>query len=286
MALLTTIKKKKVDPKAKELIVFDFDGTLVESKSHMDKEMAALVRRLLGVKKVALIGGGKYDLIKKLFIGRLRASPRELRNLYLFPTTASLFYRYGGKGWQKVYAHELSKTERENIMRAFERAFQKLGYAHPKKVYGELIEDRGTQVTFSALGQEAPVAAKKRWTKQYAATKMRIRELVQRALPKLEVRAAGFTSIDVTRRGIDKAYGIRQIEKYVKVPKRKMLFVGDSLFPGGNDHAALKTGVDCIEVKGPEDTKTIIRTILASFDAYNERAQRAIQRLQRYNRTK
>jgi hypothetical protein len=258
-----------VDSSSKALVVFDFDGTLVESKSYIDKEMSALVRDLLDSKKVAIIGGGKYELIKQLFLGGLKASKPQLRNLFLFPTTASLFYRYGSAGWQRVYANELSKSDRNKIFAAFERAFQKLRYEHPKKTYGPLIEDRGTQVTFSVFGQDIVkklgkkgVAMKKEWVEKNAPLKMKMARLVQSYVPKLEVRAAGYTSIDVTKKGIDKAYGIRQIEKHLKIPRRKMLFIGDSLFPGGNDHAALKTGVDCVAVKSPEETKKIIRAIL------------------------
>jgi hypothetical protein len=35
------------------------------------------------------------------------------------------------------------------------------------------------------------------------------------------------------------------------------------LFVGGNDYPAEKAGVDSISVKGPEETKQVIRTIIA-----------------------
>jgi hydroxymethylpyrimidine pyrophosphatase-like HAD family hydrolase len=91
---------------------------------------------------------------------------------------------------------------------------------------------------------------------------MKIAKLVAKRLPNLEVRAAGFTSIDVTRKGIDKAYGIRQIQKQLHVPVKKMLFIGDAIFPGGNDYAVVRTGVDYIPVKGPEETKRIIKKLI------------------------
>jgi len=76
------------------------------------------------------------------------------------------------------------------------------------------------------------------------------------------VHAAGFTTIDITRRGIDKAYGIRQIEKYLHIPIGTMLFIGDALYRGGNDAPAKKTGVQTIAVSGPKDTIAIIKKIL------------------------
>ena len=47
--------------KEKKLIVFDLDGTLAESKSGMDSQMAGLMRRLLNEKMVAVISGGRYE---------------------------------------------------------------------------------------------------------------------------------------------------------------------------------------------------------------------------------
>jgi hypothetical protein len=87
-------------------------------------------------------------------------------------------------------------------------------------------------------------------------------KMLQKRLPALEVHSAGFTSIDVTKKGIDKAYGIRKIEKILRIPVKNMVFIGDALYPGGNDYAAKKTGIQCLAVKGPEDTKKIIRELI------------------------
>lgn len=248
--------------KKAKLVIFDLDGTLAPSKSDMDAEMAVLVRKLLAKKLIAVIGGGKYELFQKQFLAKLRAPKPLLKNLFIFPASATSFYRYLSSGWRKIYAEKLSNEEKKMIFEAFDKTFKKLGYRHPKKIYGELIEDRGTQVTFSALGQQAPLKLKEKWKKEHAADKIKITKTLQKLLPDLEVRAAGYTSIDVTRKGIDKEYGIRQIKKHLGIPFGEMLFVGDALFPGGNDSAALRTGVSCFEVKGPEDTKKIIKDLL------------------------
>ncbi|MDB2497399.1 hypothetical protein N9X25_09665 [Verrucomicrobiales bacterium] len=49
----------------KKLIVFDLDGTLAESKSPLDEEMAALLCLLLSLIKVAIISGGDWTQFKK-----------------------------------------------------------------------------------------------------------------------------------------------------------------------------------------------------------------------------
>jgi phosphomannomutase len=254
----------------KELIVFDLDGTLTETKSNLKADMSRALTALLKKKKVAVIGGGTYGQFKKQFLNQLRCPKALLPDLSLFPTTATSFYRYKNS-WEKIYGFELSKRERAQIKQAFSDVFKKIHYVQPKKVYGKVIEDRRTQITFSALGQdvvaqlgEKGVRLKEKWTRENVPLKFRIAKLLAKRLPKLEVHASGFTSIDVTRRGIDKEYGVRQMQKYLHVPIKKMLFIGDALFPGGNDYAARRTGMDCIAVRGPEDTKRIIKKILKS----------------------
>lgn len=262
---LTTIQEKH---KKKKLIVFDLDGTLVGSKSALDKEVAGLLGRLLETNKVAVISGGKYQLFQTNFVSKLKCPKGLLGGLFLFPTTATSFYRYQN-GWKKVYAEKLTKEEKVAIKRAFALAFKEAKYVKPKKIYGKTIEDRGTQISWSALGQDVVavlgdkgVRLKKEWRDKNTNLKLKLTKILQKHLPGLEVRAAGYTTIDITRKGIDKAYGIRQIKKHLGIDFSEMLFVGDALFPGGNDHAALKTGVECVEVKGLEDTKKLIQALL------------------------
>jgi phosphomannomutase len=261
---ITNLKKLS----KKDLIVFDLDGTIVETKSLMDIEMSGLMVELLSKSKVAIIGGGKYQLFRTLFLDQLKCDKELLKNLFLFPTTSTSFYRYI-KGWKKIYSIELTKQERAKIKQAFADAFKKVGYKHPQKTYGKIIEDRGTQVTFSALGQEVVailgkkgIDLKAKWLEDNKVVKMKITRLLGKLLTGMEVRAAGFTSIDVTRKGIDKAYGIRKIRQHLQIPISKMLFVGDAIFPGGNDYAAVKTGVDYVKVKNIRETKKLIKKLI------------------------
>lgn len=252
----------------KKLIVFDLDGTLAASKTPMDKEMAQLFVNLLEKKKVAVIGGGKYQLFLEQLISQIAKGHKGLKNLFLFPTTSTAFYKYD-RGWKKVYSLSLTSSQVKKIKNTFNKVFEEINYKHPKKTYGELIENRGTQVSFSVYGQDIVavlgkrgVQMKERWKEKNTPLKMRIAELMSQYLPEFEVRAAGHTTIDVTKKGIDKAYGLKQIEKYIKIPIADMLFVGDAIFPGGNDYAITNTPVDYIPVKNPEETKKIISKIL------------------------
>lgn len=243
-----------------DLIVFDLDGTLAESKSSMDQEMAELLRKLLERKKVAVISGGAFHQFEKQFLKSLEAGEKHLVNLYLFPTCGSRFFRNDGS-WSEVYRHELGEKEKKKIMSAFEVALEEIGYEHPQEPYGEIIEDRGTQITFSALGQLAPGEYKNKWDPDQK-KRLEIKLHLDKKLSDFEVRIGGSTSIDVTKKGIDKAYGISQMEKYLSVPKERMLFIGDAIFPGGNDYAVLEAGVQSHGVSGPKETKELINKLL------------------------
>ena len=254
-----------MDYKNKKLIVFDLDGTLTPSKSPLEPDMNEALALLLGKKMVAVIGGGHFPQFEKQFVSRLTCPPEQLRNLFLFPTTASSFYKYDGQ-WQRVYSHELTVEQKEKIFKAFNEALKELSYEPPKEVYGEVLEDRGSQISFSPLGQKVVdvlgqegIKLKEEWGK--TAWRPRIAEAVAKRLPEFNVKMGGLSTIDVTKQGIDKAYGLRQIEEHLKIPISEMLFVGDAIFPGGNDYAATTTGVECVRVAGPEETLEIIKQI-------------------------
>ena len=184
-------------------------------------EMALLLSELLKMKPVAVIGGGKYELFQRQLLAKLNHK-ELLSNLFLFPMTATSFYKYDSNGWVEVYSQLFTKEEKEKIMAGFEKMFQELNYKHPEKTYGELIEDRGSQITFSVFGQEAPLELKEKWNKAHSDFRQKMEENLQKHLLEMEVKVAGLTSIDVTRKGIDKGYGLKQMEKHLNTPLEDM----------------------------------------------------------------
>lgn len=242
----------------KQLIVFDLDGTLAPSKSSIDDEMAALLEKLLGVVRVAVISGGDLPQFQQQLIARLPAGG-ELANLSLLPTCGTKFFRYDG-GWQKLYSEDLSAEQKRRIVAALDAAVDAAGLRAPK-TWGPAIEDRGSQITYSALGQQAPLEEKERWDPDFAKRK-RIQALLATSLSDFSVRFGGTTSIDVTLPGIDKAYGIRKLRDVLNVAIEAMIYIGDALFPGGNDEPARTTGADCIQVRDPNETKRVIEAIV------------------------
>src|SRR5690348_8054526 len=158
----------------KDLIVFDLDGTVAPSKSPIDADMQQLLPRLLEQKRVAIISGGEYGQFKIELLNRLKGQKINYENLFLFPTCSAIFYRHKQGRWHQVYAHNLTSAQVKNIMSAFRRAYRETGYRDPKKTYGPVIQNRKTQVTFSALGQKVVhqlgrrgVALKENWKKHH-----------------------------------------------------------------------------------------------------------------------
>src|SRR5277367_898881 len=98
----------------KKLVVFDLDGTLAQSKSSLDPEMAALFDKLLRVIKVAVISGGNWPQFQKQVLSHLTSDER-LTNLSLLPTCGTQFYQYD-KGWKKLYAEDFTGDEKTKII--------------------------------------------------------------------------------------------------------------------------------------------------------------------------
>jgi len=243
----------------KTLIVFDLDGTLAESKTSLDAEMATLLSALLAIAKVAVISGGDWPQFATQLLSNLPHDQR-LKNLSLLPTCGTKFYQFED-GWRKLYSEDFSAGEKAKILRSLTQALASAGYK-VDHVWGEVTQDRGSQITFSALGQQAPIDEKKQWDPGFTKRKS-IKALLDPLIPEFSVRLGGTTSIDITKHGIDKAYGIRKLEEILRIGIPEMIYIGDAIFPGGNDYPAKQAGVLCICVRDPNETKRVIEAIIA-----------------------
>jgi len=243
----------------KKLIVFDLDGTLAESKSPMDADMSGLLHDLLGIVKVAVISGGDWPQFEKQVLSHL-PQDGSLVNLSILPTCGTKFFQYAGD-WKKLYSEDFTAEEKEKIISSLNKAVAEAGFK-VDKVWGEVIEDRGSQITFSALGQQAPLDEKTKWDPDFTKRK-KIKAILYPFIPEFSVRMGGATSIDVTKPGIDKGYGIRKLRDILGISLEEMIFIGDALFPGGNDYPAKEAGVVSIAVRGPNETKPVTEAMIA-----------------------
>lgn len=244
----------------KQLIAFDMDGTLAESKQRIDNEMGALLARLTRVTTVAVISGGDWPQFEKQLVGALPNDAVRERFLVM-PTTGTKLFRFEKGEWTRVYADLFSDEERARILDSLNKAVDEAGLRIDKP-YGEQIEDRGSQITFSALGQRAPLDVKDKWDPD-AKKRQALKAIVQPMLPGFSINIGGSSSIDITREGIDKAYAIGRLSEATGIAREAMLFLGDAIFPGGNDYPVKAAGIDTVKVRDVEETKRVIEALTA-----------------------
>lgn len=243
---------------SKKVIVCDLDGTLAASKSSLSPDMAEVLRHVLTRHYLAVVTGGSYVQFQKQFLSALHATPDLLRNLLLFPTmgSAGYIYDFPRKSWKQLYNEELSKEERDEIKKALHESISECGF-DLTRAYGDVIEDRGSQITFSGQGQKAPLEVKSIWDPNQS-KRRKIVDLLNKKINKYEIRIGGTTSIDITKKGIDKAFAIKKIKEILNVGDDDVIYIGDALYKGGNDESVKKTDVDFIQQSGPNETMELL----------------------------
>lgn len=252
----------------RKLIAFDLDGTLAPSKSPLPDRISFALNKLLDKYQVLVMSGGKYEQFQKQLLENLKVEPSKLKKLHLMPTCGTCYYRFRDDRWVKVYSEDFTEQEKGKIAKALQEGVDALGYQE-RKIYGETIEDRGSQISWSALGQnvveelgtEEGVRLKEQWDPNNL-KKKKMRDYVANLIPEFEVRMGGTTTIDVTKKGVDKAYGVQKLIDMLSISKEEVLFIGDKLTEGGNDYPVKAMGVDCMEISHWQETALVVEAIL------------------------
>lgn len=248
-----------------KLVIFDLDKTLARSKQPITDETADLLVRLLSHTSFAVISGGKLEQLEEQVVSRM-TQVNDFSHLYLLPTSGAALYACTNDSWHAVYQEELAPEEVAHIEEAIEKVLNEtniIDLSTPS--FGERVEFRGAEVTLSALGQEAPIDKKEAWDPD-GSKKAILRDAIAKLLPEYDVKRGGSTSIDVTKHGVNKASGVRKLSEYVKIPITDMLYVGDALYPSGNDEVVKETGIPTHAVKDPNDTDEFIRSLLQEIE--------------------
>jgi HAD superfamily hydrolase (TIGR01484 family) len=248
---------------SKKVIAFDLDGTLAVSKQPITKDMALLVEDLAKEKIIAVISGGTFKQFNTQFLPPFSQEDLEsafIKNLILLPTSGSQRYEYNleKKEWTLTDIELFPEKEKQKARKVLKEMIDSGLYDIPKNPTGEYIEDRLTQLSISALGQEAPIEQKKLWDPdQKKRQKMKV--VLDKELPETSIIIGGTTTIDILPKGFNKATGLERLLEKLGMTIDDMVFVGDAIFPGGNDYSAFEAGIESIKVSGPEETKETIK---------------------------
>lgn len=246
-----------------QLVAFDLDDTLAPSKQPVPPSIATRLQQLLNAVPVCVISGGNTTQFQRQLLPSLQLAPTQAAQLHLMPTCGTRYLRSDGGEFTEIYAHDLPVETRRQVIALLEATARAID-VWEEDTWGAAIEDRGSQITYSALGQQAPVDAKKAWDPS-GEKREALRAAMAEKLPDLEVRAGGSTSVDITAKGIDKAYGMRQLAKMSGIDLQQMVFVGDRLTPGGNDYPVAQLGVPTIAVAGWEETPAVLDQLLCAL---------------------
>ena len=243
----------------KKIVAFDLDGTLAESKQVITREMSDLLARLLIKTKVIVVSGGSFSQYQKQFLPFLPEKGMNKSNLILLPTCGSQSYEFNSdlNQWQKIEEVGFLPGVKKQVIKSLEEIIKSNQYDIPTKTWGEIIEDRGTQITFSALGQNAPILEKQKWDPDQI-IRQRIKETLVTMISEVDISIGGMTSVDILPKGHNKAKGLERLLKRLDYQPDELVFVGDAIFPGGNDYSVFEAGIETIKVENVKQTAEII----------------------------
>lgn len=250
----------------KRILAFDIDQTLNVAKTPIPPEIAEVLVKCLDYFEICPISGQKYEQFLIQIVEPLKTAgvtEAQLAHLHLFAAQGTQYYRYQDGQWQQVYNYPLAEEDVVKITTVLEESARELGYWEEDKLApgDEIIENRLSQVTFSALGQKAGTEAKYAWDpdmQKRTAIVAKCRE----KLPDFLYEIGGTTSINVAAPGMNKAFGMQHLLEELKAEKAEVLYFGDMTQPGGNDYPVVELGFETITVRSHEDTLYALRGIL------------------------
>lgn len=247
----------------KKIVAFDIDGTLTESKTLIKESMASLIKQLVKQKIVIAIAGGSFNQLQTQFLPPFLHDHSLLpfiHNFILLPTSGTQRYEYNEtqSTWILTDKESLDENVKIRAKKLLQEVINSPEYCIPPNPTGNIIEDRDTQITFTPNGQQAPVELKLRFDPDRK-KREKIKAMLESHLPEVSILINGTSSIDILPKGFTKAVGLMRFLNKIGYSKSDVIFVGDALFPGGNDYSVKEAGFDTIAVKNPDETETIIK---------------------------
>lgn len=233
----------------KKLLIFDVDGTVCDSCQEMDHFMMMCLGELK--QTLVFISGTDRD---------------ELQRMVSVPLGPNYHYVFGSSGgtldfaWdgtrKKMLDISLTKTEKKAIIKTLKKLCvnEKL-----IPITKDQILDRGSQITLSILGRSAPSDKKAAYDRSGKKRKNLIKKLQPLIGQDYDIKAGGTTSIDITKEGINKATALLNFLRVSGFKNKDAIYFGDQLQKGGNDCIVKETGIECIQVRDPQDTLRKLR---------------------------
>ncbi len=246
----------EIDLRKKKVIIADVDETICEPAQEINIKLAEKINAIIqkGI-TFAFISGTPTAELHRMISAHLPEEHHLLAN-----TGASYSIQRNGFS-QEIHSYLLTADEKKEIIEAFKKLIIEYQIQSMTSIEDQL-QDRDSQIAFSALGRHAPLELKRQFD-PLGEKRMQWIKFLRQYLDenKYEIAIGGTTTLDVTRKGLDKEWAIREFMKINHLSPEEVIFIGDKLYPGGNDYPAAKV-VDCIAVKSPEETMKKLKLFL------------------------
>ena len=246
--------------RAPTAVLFDLDETLSPSFQAIAPSMAVRLSALSTRLPVSIISGAGFERIERDVIAQL--SGADFTNFFIFPNSSAECYSYKDGSWIQEYGLNLTDEERGRITATLQQGERELPDVVSAPLYGRRIVDRGAQIAFTIVGESAPADIKASWDPDRA-KRLRIREYLAERLPEFDILTGGASTVDITKRGVNKTCGVLWLAKKLGCPASEMLYVGDALYKWGNDEIVISTGIETRLISGPSETEKVIDELLS-----------------------
>ena len=233
-----------IDVQAKKHLFFDMDRTIAPAREPMFANMHRLLSSL--PHDLVVVSGQEVPKIAW-----------QSNNLPSFTLGQNGNHATDVENTE-LWNEKLSKQHQKEILEHIKKLTKLLD--HPLNEAYAPIENRGAQITFSPVGNTAPVELKKIYDPDGRKRNWLI-EQVPFESKELVVKIGGSTSLDYIHKDRHKGVNVERLIQFQNWEKTDCVYFGDGLYPGGNDEAVIGV-IDTIKVRDHEHTYTLLKTFL------------------------
>jgi phosphomannomutase len=235
-------------------VFFDLDNTLMLSRTVMAPRHQSAFLRLCQAKDVIVVSGAQESQIKTQIPDRIGATYYILAQMGNYAV-----HKSGSVLWRESLSEEQTKATRALIQTIHDELDL------PVKNEDDLVEDRGSQISYSLIGHHETLE------KKYAfdpGNEKRLRILEQKGEAVAALRSVGIdivpggtTCLDFFLDGRTKGYNVIRLIEREGWGSNECLYIGDALFPGGNDGSVIGV-IPTRAIKDPDETFDVIKSDL------------------------
>jgi phosphomannomutase len=221
-------------------LFFDLDNTLTRSTSKIAEEMKKLLEEL--PHDIIVVSGARVDQIKYQVDGLPCYTLGQNGNHAMLGDTEL---------WRDV----MSETELSEV-RAHIASMPRTWDVPSIE---DLVQERGSQVSYSLYGHTAPLEEKEAFDPQQEKRKALLAKYPFES-ETVEVKIGGTTCLDYFKKGRNKGHNVLRLITEKGWDKDECIYFGDMLFPGGNDESVIGV-IDTEPVDNPQHTLEFLKKL-------------------------